>query len=261
MALHVTRRRHGERRREVYCLRVASGRGTAADLAIGHIIEVGRRGPRGLERERVLAAGKRLAIGLEAARSRSGRVVNDRAAGSPRGRVHATRAARHTMLIRTGGCCRVDRECAAARPHERDLGVARAPRGHVVIARVGRHLRHLAGREFEHPHVVVAGVTAVRRERDARAVVRPSRLAVVVRAGRELVQSRAVRCDGPDVPAAIAIALKGDPLSVGRPGWLARVVVLVGDALRRTTTRGQRPDAALQVDRKRSSVWRRGDRH
>ena len=77
----------------------------------------------------------------------------------------------------------------------------------------------LAARDVQRPDVVVAAerIAAVRRERDARAVVRPDRLAIVERSPRELVLMRSVGRDRPDVVAAISIGEERDPFAVGRP--------------------------------------------
>ena len=121
----------------------------------------------------------------------------------------------------------------------------------------------LAARDGQRPHVVVAAerIAAVRRERDARAVVRPDRLAIVERSPGQLVLIRSVGRDRPDVVAAVAVGEERDPFAVGRPRGLPRVVEHIGDACRGAARGRQRPDAALHVDGERAAVGRDADRH
>ena len=108
----------------------------------------------------------------------------------------------------------------------------------------------------EDPDVVVAAerITAVGREGDARAVVRPGRLAVIECAPRQLVLLRAVRRDGPDVVAAVTVGKEGDPFAIRRPDRLPRVVEDVGDTCRGTAGSRQCPDASLQIDGERAAI-------
>src|SRR5205807_7183972 len=92
------------------------------------------------------------------------------------------------------------------------------------------------------------------------AVVRPDRFAIVERSPGELVLGGTVGRHRPDVVAAVAVSEEGDPLAIGGPGRLARVVVEIRDALRRAAGRWQRPDAALHIDGERAAVWRHRQR-
>ena len=118
-------------------------------------------------------------------------------------------------------------------------------------------------RSVEHPDVVVAAerVAAIGRERDAGAVVRVDRLAIVERAPRQLALVRAVGIDGPEVVAAVAIREEDDGAAVRRPHRLARIVEDVGDALHRAAGGRHRPDAALHVGGERAAVRRDRHRH
>ena len=190
-------------------------------------------------------------------------MVHDLTVRSPRRRVHAPGRTRDLALAAVRDVHRPHRLSVLARRRERDLLVVRRPGWHVVVGRSLRQLTEAARPGVQHPDVVVAAerVAAVGRKRDARAVVRPDRLAIVEGSPGQLVLIRSVGRDSPDVVSTVTVREEADPLAVGRPGRLTSVVVNIGDACGRTAGGRQRPDAALQIDGERTAVGRHGHGH
>ncbi len=203
-----------------------------------------------------------LALDLEARLLPHGHVIQQLAAGPERRRVEARALdAADAPLAHRSQVHGPHRFVVVARRGVDDLVVVRRPARHEVFARALGDLLQLAVAQVERPDVVVAAerVAAVGRERDARAVVRVDRLAIVEGAPGQLALIGAVGIDRPDVVAAVAIGEEHDGAAVGRPHRLARIVEHVGDALHRAAGGRHGPDAALHVGGERLPVRR--DRH
>ena len=142
--------------------------------------------------------------------------------------------------------------------HERDLPVVRRPARHRAVP--GADAPQLSGRDRQFPDRRDAA-EPVRREGDARAVVRPRGLAVVELASRERPGIAAVAPDHIDVPAPIVVPLEGDGLAVRRPRGQTRFEQLGRNSFRLAPTHRQDPQAADEIDRNPLAIGRRGRRH
>ena len=181
--------------------------------------------------------------------------------GCARGRIHAgARGGGHQGALlaavgyrANGGA--VDSDAA----NECDLLPIGGPGGLVLIGGRGGPASDLAGGDLDHPDVVAAFEGAVGGERDAGSIGRDARLTIVAMPGGNLLQTRAIGVNRPDVKRSALVGFEGDQPAFGRIVGARRFEQGVGDLFRGAAAKGQHPQRTLKVHDQAALIGRGGD--